>query len=94
MDIGAVMLQLVSVFAGSNPACSTSAARHTSFVWGQGFAALLPFSKGKIRDKGGVTMPYIPNVCPDCGCPLDPGEKCDCQLDELEAFLGEGDDDD
>lgn len=43
MDIGAVMLQLVSVFAGSNPACSTSAAWHTSFVWGQGFAALLPF---------------------------------------------------
>lgn len=39
-------------------------------------------------------MPYIPNVCPDCGCPLDPGGKCDCQLDELEAFLGEGDDDD
>lgn len=19
------------------------------------------------------------NVCPDCGCNLDPGEKCDCK---------------
>lgn len=35
-------------------------------------------------------------ICPDCGAALDPGEKCDCQLDqrdELEAFLGEGDGD-
>lgn len=32
-------------------------------------------------------------ICPDCGARLDPGEKCDCQLDELEVFLGEGDDD-
>ena len=32
-------------------------------------------------------------ICPDCGATLDPGEKCDCQLDELEAFLGVGDDD-
>lgn len=28
-------------------------------------------------------------VCPDCGARLDPGEKCDCQLDELEVFLDE-----
>jgi hypothetical protein len=23
-------------------------------------------------------MAYF-NVCPDCGCNLDPGEKCDCK---------------
>jgi hypothetical protein len=23
-------------------------------------------------------MAYF-NICPDCGCSLDPGEKCDCQ---------------
>lgn len=85
-------MQLAQEVAGSNPACSTSAARHTSFVWGQGLPPCSLFPKAN-TDKGGVTMPYIPNVCPDCGCPLDPGEKCDCQLDELEAFLGEGDDD-
>ena len=79
---------------GSLPSLRSSPGRGYLIWGGQGFAALLPFAKGKIRDKGGVTMPYIPNVCPDCGCPLDPGEKCDCQLDELEAFLGEGDDDD
>lgn len=22
------------------------------------------------------------NVCPDCGCNLDPGEKCDCRKEE------------
>ena len=48
MDIGAVMLQLVSVFAGSNPACSTSPGRGY-LIWGAGVAALLPFPKGKYR---------------------------------------------
>lgn len=28
-------------------------------------------------------------ICPDCGAHLDPDEICDCQLDELEAFLKE-----
>lgn len=23
-------------------------------------------------------MPYY-NICPYCGCHLDPGERCDCQ---------------
>ncbi len=23
-------------------------------------------------------MPYY-NICPHCGCHLDPGERCDCQ---------------
>lgn len=27
-------------------------------------------------------MAYF-NICPDCGCHLDPGERCDC---EEEAF--------
>lgn len=36
-------------------------------------------------------MPYIPNKCPDCGCPLDPGERCDC-ADALEVYLEEADD--
>lgn len=22
------------------------------------------------------------NVCPDCGCNLDPGERCDCRREE------------
>jgi len=22
------------------------------------------------------------NVCPDCGCTLDPGEKCDCRKEK------------
>lgn len=30
-------------------------------------------------------------VCPDCGAHLDPGEVCDCQTDELESYLSEGD---
>lgn len=30
-------------------------------------------------------------VCPDCGANLDPGEICDCQTDELESYLSEGD---
>lgn len=24
------------------------------------------------------------NVCPDCGCNLDPGEKCDCRKEEVQ----------
>lgn len=32
-------------------------------------------------------------VCPECGAALDPGEVCDCQRDELEVYLGEGDGD-
>lgn len=28
-------------------------------------------------------------TCPDCGSALDPGERCDCQLDELAAYLWE-----
>ena len=24
------------------------------------------------------------NVCPDCGCSLDPGEKCDCKNEEAQ----------
>lgn len=32
-------------------------------------------------------------VCPDCGASLDPGEICDCQADELEIYLSEGDSD-
>ena len=31
-------------------------------------------------------------ICPDCGASLDPGEICDCQTDELESYLSEGDD--
>ena len=30
-------------------------------------------------------------TCPDCGAALDPGEVCDCQRDELECYLSEGD---
>lgn len=32
-------------------------------------------------------MTYIPNTCPECGARLDPGEQCDCQLDELGEYL-------
>lgn len=28
-------------------------------------------------------------VCPDCGCNLDPGEKCDCREQE-EKFKKQG----
>lgn len=29
-------------------------------------------------------------TCPICGAHLDPGEICDCQTDELEGYLEEG----
>lgn len=32
-------------------------------------------------------------ICPDCGARLDPGEICDCQVDELVDFIREEDDD-
>lgn len=32
-------------------------------------------------------------ICPECGARLDPGEVCDCQGDELEAYLSEEDGD-
>lgn len=31
------------------------------------------------------------SICPDCGASLDPGEICDCQTDEMEIYLSEGD---
>lgn len=37
-------------------------------------------------------MDYF-RICPDCGARLDPGEICDCQRDELECYLKEGDSD-
>ncbi len=32
------------------------------------------------------------SICPECGAHLDPGERCDCQLDELGAYLKESGD--
>jgi hypothetical protein len=32
-------------------------------------------------------------ICPDCGARLDPGERCDCQVDELEDYIREEDGD-
>ncbi len=34
---------------------------------------------GKERDKGGDYMSKPYRICPNCGCNLDPGEKCDCK---------------
>ena len=28
-------------------------------------------------------------VCPDCGCNLDPGERCDCQVERDVRVIGE-----
>ena len=25
-------------------------------------------------------MTYVPNICPECGASLDPGERCDCKV--------------
>lgn len=32
-------------------------------------------------------------ICPDCGARLDPGERCDCQVDELADYIREEDGD-
>lgn len=43
-----------------------------------GRTATFPFMHEKIKGKEKSKMAYY-NICPNCGCNLDPGERCDCE---------------